>query len=84
MIKCLRSLGVLWTEYEIGLGGYKPAKNFTARERGMVKIGYSLRKRLWLLVDRIIRHGYIHATAIKKIENVYARGRRVSITAILR
>ena len=32
----------------------------------------------------MIRHGYTHATAIEKIENVYARGRGASITAILR
>ena len=84
MIKCLQTLGVLWTEHEFGLGGNKPAKNFTARERGMVKFGYSLWKPFWLLVEQMIRHGYTHATAMEKIENVYARGRGVSITAILR
>ena len=83
MIECPRTLGVLWTEYEFGLGGNKPAKNSTAHERGMVKFGYSLRKPFWLLVEQMIRHGYTHATAIEKIEHVYARGRRASITAFL-
>ena len=39
-----RTLAILWTEYEYGIGGNKPAKYFTARERGMVKIAYCLRK----------------------------------------
>lgn len=84
LIKCPRTLGVLWTEYEFGLGGNKPVKIFTPRERCMVKFGYSLRKPFWLLVEQMIKHGYTRAAAIEKIENVYTRGQGTSITAILR
>ena len=47
----------------------------------MVKFRY---KPFWLLVEKMIRHGYIHVIALKKKENVYARGQRVSVTTILR
>ena len=82
MIKCPRTLGALWTEHEFGLGGNKSERIFTACERGMVKFGYSLWNPFWLLLQQMIRHGYTNAAAIKKIENVYARGQRASITAI--
>ena len=35
--KCPKSLYVLWQEYEFGIGGRKPAKLFSAMERGKVK-----------------------------------------------
>ena len=35
-------------------------------------------------MERTIRHGYTHATAIEKIDNGHARGQRAKITAILR
>ena len=31
-MRCPRTLGVLWTEYEFGIGGSKPAELFTARK----------------------------------------------------
>ena len=69
-------------EYEFGIGGNKPAKQFSAQERGMVKFTYSLQKPFWLLVEQMIRHGYTNATAIAKIEDVYMRGRRKTVTAV--
>ena len=35
--KCPKTLNDLWAEYEFGVGGYKPAKLYTAQERGAVK-----------------------------------------------
>ena len=32
-----RTLHLLWTEYEVGIGGWKAAKDFTAHERGKEK-----------------------------------------------
>ena len=74
LINCPQTLGILWLEYEFGIGGNKAAKQFTAQERGLVKFTYSLQKPFWLLVEQMIRHGYTNATAIAKIENVYMRG----------
>ena len=83
LIKCLRTLELLWTEYKIGLNGNKPAKAFTAHKRGKVKYSYSLRKPFWTLVQKVIRYGYTHASAIEKIESVYSAGTSKSITHIL-
>ena len=43
-----RSLYDLWAEYEIGIGGRKAAKDFTAAERGRVKRTYHLRRLYWI------------------------------------
>ena len=74
---------ILWTEYKFGLNGNKPAKAFTARERGNVKYGYSLRKPFWTLVEKMIRYGYTHASAMDKIESIYSVRTSKSITHIL-
>ena len=84
LIKCPRTLEILWTEYEFGIGGSKPVKEFTARERGKVKNTYSLRKSFWTLVKNMIRTGYSHTTAIAKIESIYCQGVSESITQVLR
>ena len=72
LIKCPRTIEVLWTEYEFGFYGNKSAKFFTAREIGKVKYSYSIRKSFWILVEKMIRHDYTHASVIDKIESVYA------------
>ena len=84
LMNCPRTLQILWVEYEFGVGGKKPAKLFTARERGKVKFLYSLWKPFWTLVERMIRFGYSHTNAIEKIESVYCSGRSKSVTQILR
>ena len=43
LLKCPRTLDILWTECEFGLNGNKAAKFVTAREREKVKYSYSLR-----------------------------------------
>ena len=84
LMNCPRTLQILWAEYEFGVGGKKPAKLFTARERGKVKFSYSLWKPFWTLVERMICFGYSHTNAIEKIESVYCSGRSKSVTQILR
>jgi Transcriptional activator of glycolytic enzymes len=79
--KCPRDLYALWHEYEFGLGGSKPAKSFTASERGANKFSFSRRKIFWDLVSEMVRKGYTSDAAIDKIYLVY--GRSLSVSKIL-
>jgi len=63
----------LWNEYEFGLGGRKPARQFTAVERGAVKFSYSRRKTAWDAIDRMVRSGATAQVAIDRIYGVYGR-----------
>jgi len=45
-----RSLFDLWAEYDVGIGGRKAAKDFTAAERGRVKYNYHQRKVVWNVI----------------------------------
>ena len=74
LMRCLQTLHMLWTEYQFGVGGKKPAKLFTARERGEVKFLYSLRKPFWTLVGRTICFGYSRTNAIKKLKAFIVQG----------
>jgi hypothetical protein len=71
LTKCPMSLFVLWNEWEFGIGGQKPAKLFSSKERGRVKSAYSLRKPFWVRIGRMIRGGYTASTAVDKIYSVY-------------
>ena len=71
---------ILWIEYEFGVNRNKAVKFFTAQERGKVKYLYSLRISFWTLMERMIRYGYTHTSAIEKIESVNANGTSKSIT----
>ena len=76
-----RTLLALWHEYVHGLNGNKPAKDFTARERGLFKCKYSRRKTFWTVVAKFVRAGYTDLAAIDKIKQAY--GVRLSVTAII-
>ena len=52
-----RTLYDLWDEFNHGIGGQKPAKDFTPRERGMVKHKYSRQKVVWDTVARLVNSG---------------------------
>ena len=84
LVKCPKSLYVLWNEWEFGIGGRKAAKMFSSSERGtkQVKFSYCLRKHFWDLVSKMILRGYTHTLAIDKIYDVY--GTNLSATKILR
>lgn len=45
----------LWVEYTAGLGGNKPACQFTAKERGKVKFKYCRRKIVWDVIHELFR-----------------------------
>ena len=55
LVKCPKTLNVLWQEWEFGLNGRKAAKDFTARERGNVRFTYHRRKVFWEKVSELIR-----------------------------
>ncbi len=66
-----KDLHELWQEYEFGIGGRKPAKLFTAQERGKEKFKYSRRKVAWDTVERLVRAGHTAQVAIDNIYDVY-------------
>ena len=76
-----RTLYELWDEYVVGIGGRKPAREFTAKDRGRLKYKYYRRKKLWDLVCELTRGGLTHHVAIDRVYQVY--GRRNSVTNII-
>ena len=84
LVKCPKSLYVLWNEWEFGIGGRKAAKMFSSRERGrkQVKFSYCLRKHFWDLISKMIQRGHTHTSAIDKVYEIY--GTNLSATKILR
>ena len=79
---CPRTLYDLWDEYTVGIGGSKPAKDFTAQERGRCKYKYYCRKILWDLISRLIGSGLESHVIIDRIYQHY--GRRCSVTDIMK
>ena len=77
-----RDLYTLWKEYQFGLHGQKPAKDYTTAERGANKCNYCRRKRFWSVVELMIRQGETCDTAIDRIYTVY--GRYMSVTKVLK
>lgn len=76
-----RDLFELWNEFTIGIGGRKPASQFTAVERGQNKHRFTRRKVVWETIDRMVRRGF---TANVAIDRIYAHyGRELSVTRIL-
>ena len=77
------NLYVLWLEYKKGIGGRKPARQFTREERGHKKVKYTYcnRKKVWDLIDRLVWAGYTSDVAIDKIYSVYGA---LSVTKIIK
>ena len=76
-----KRLQFLWDEYQNGVGGRKPAREFTRVERGRCKASYSQRKPFWECMERQIDRGDTKATALKRVIRVY--GHHGSVTKIL-
>jgi Transcriptional activator of glycolytic enzymes len=80
-----RTLAELWEEYQFGIGGRKPAKDFEAHERGNatngVKQKYYRRKFVWYTIEELMRRGDSRDNAIRKIRQAY--GWRCSVTQII-
>ena len=80
-----KMLSTLWDEYINGVGGRKPAQQFTREERGLrgIKQNYFFQKPFWICMQRLIDKGHTEAVALNKIERVYGRS-GCSITNMLR
>ena len=76
--KCPKTLHDLWREYEFGLNGFKPAKDFTDSERGKDKYKYYRRNNFWKQVAEMIRAGDSADSAIDKFYEVYGGGKSVT------
>jgi|DEB19_MinimDraft_2_1074335.scaffolds.fasta_scaffold26703_2 hypothetical protein len=76
-----RTLHMLWQEYTVGIGGRKPARQFTSAERGLVKHRYSHRKYFWDVIDKLILRGFTAQVAIDGVYNRY--GRELCVTKII-
>ena len=76
-----KTLHDLWTEYQHGVGGMKPAKDFTAEERGKCKHKYCRRKNVWDCISKLVNAGHSSANAVEKIYSVYGHG--LSVSAII-
>jgi len=80
-----RTLLLLWEEYQFGIGGRKPAKDWTSRERNNredgIKQKYYRRNIVWQSIDRQVRAGLTAAAACHQIRNHY--GFRDSVTSII-
>ena len=70
-----RTLHVLWDEYIRGIGGNKPAREFTRAERGPVKHKYSRRKVFWDLVEELCRAGHSSNDVIDRIYSHYGQNK---------
>jgi len=77
-----RTLWNLWLEYEEGLDNHKPAKNFTASERGQVKSVYSHRNHFWRAMEKIISRGHSALAAIEMLQTAY--GEQLSVSNMCR
>ncbi len=73
-----RSRYILWQEYEVGIGGRKPARLFTPAERGKVKYSYHRRKVVWDVIASLVRAGDTAQVAIDRIYEVYGAAMTVS------
>jgi hypothetical protein len=76
-----RSLFELWTKWTVGIGGRKPAKDFTAAEHGREKFKYSRRKVVWELIASLVWSGLTAVVAIDRIYAMYGAG--TSVTNII-
>ena len=79
---CPKDLHILWREYQFGLDGRKPAKQFTSAERGLVSSIYSKRHKVWKLIDELIhKRGEDYRVVI---DSIYAAYGHVSVTDIIK
>ena len=76
-----RTLYILWDEYMNGVGGRKPAKDFTRQERGRVKFKYHRRRHVWNVVACLVDGGVSADVALDIIYAVYGVGS--SVTSII-
>jgi hypothetical protein len=79
-----KMLSVLWDEYVNGIGGRKPAKDFTDDQRGRVSAKYSQRKVFWDCMTRLLAHGLTKESAFQRLESIYPGSLTNKLTALRR
>lgn len=67
------NLFVLWKEYEHGIDGQKPVKDWLPHEKAPVRTVISRRKILWDAVDQLVKRSHTSDTAIDKIYEHYGK-----------
>jgi hypothetical protein len=73
-------LHLLWLEYECGIGGRKPARQFTTHERGRVKFKYRRRMVVWDTINYMVQAGFTAQVAVDKIYEVSGQ---ITVTQII-
>ena len=76
-----RNLRILWTKYIIGIGGRKPAMEFSQYKRRRVKHKYCCCNVIWTIVDNLVRSGLSCDVAIDCIYGIY--GSQMCVTKII-
>jgi hypothetical protein len=77
-----KNLFELWSEFQVGIGGRKPAKLFSSSERGgKTKYKYHRRLVVWRIISGLIRQGMTSDAAIDCIYSIY--GHQTSVTSII-
>ena len=76
--KCMHSL---WVECTHGIGGNKPAKDFTPSERGKAKQKCCRRRVFWDIASTLVNAGHGAPAAVDKVWNHH--GRSSSVTSVL-
>ena len=77
------TIGMLWQEYQTGIGRNKPAKLFTAHDRGRKRWIYSKRKVFWSFMVKLIDEGNSYTSALTNIDVVYGYN-GASVSKIIR
>ena len=72
------NLYILWAEWHQGVGGLKPARLFTAEERGHSRFKFSRRKIVWDAVQALVLSGDSHQVAVDKLYQQYGENLTVS------
>ena len=77
-----KNLFKLWAAFQVGIGGRKPAKLFSSRERGgRTKYKYHRRLVVWRIISGLIRQRMTADAAIDCIYSIY--GHPTSVTSII-
>ena len=82
LVGAIKDLHVLWNEYESGIGGNKPAREFTAQERGKVKFTYCRRKIVCDVIDNMCNRGISSDAAIDIIKDECG-GSKTTVSAVI-
>jgi len=77
LYKLPKTLFDLWQEFQFGLNGEKPKKEFTLEERGKNNSMYCKREFFWNVIRSLVWTGHTSQAVIDKVYLVYGRGTSV-------